>query len=98
LRVRPAAGHGDEIAGAAAQLGADGRDDQVEIAVWADDASEDLARDRFFGREDHGLDPAHPRAPAQLGRERVEVRIEDLGSWSAAHGVKVRRGERWVGR
>ena len=81
----PAAGDGDEIIGAAAQLGADVLDDQIEIAVWSHDAGEDLARDRFFRGEGHGLDPAHPRAPAQLGRERVEVRIEVLGSWSSAH-------------
>jgi hypothetical protein len=68
----PAAGHGDEIVGSAAQLGADVLDDQVEIAVRLDDAGEDLARDRFFGGEDHGLDPPHPLAPAQLRRQRVE--------------------------
>ena len=94
----PTAGDGDEVVGSTAQLGADVLDDQVEIALRAHHAGQDLARDRFFGREDHGLDPAHPRAPAQFGRECGEVRIEVLRSWSAAHGVKVRRGGRWVGR
>ena len=71
----PAAGDGDEIVGSTAQLGADVLDDQVEIALRAHDAGEDLARDRFFRGEDHGLDPTHPLAPAQFGREVVEVRV-----------------------
>jgi hypothetical protein len=42
----PGAGHGNEIVGSTTQLGADVLDDQVEIAICADDAGEDLARDR----------------------------------------------------
>jgi hypothetical protein len=45
----PTAGDGDEVVGSTAQLAADVRDDQVEIALRADDAGQNLARDRFFG-------------------------------------------------
>ena len=42
--VLPAAGDGDELVGAAAQLVADVVDDQVDIALATDDARQDLAR------------------------------------------------------
>jgi hypothetical protein len=59
----------------------------------------------FATREDHGLDPPHPLAPAQLRRQPVEVRVEGLGSrGDASHHPRsrrlatpdqLRRRERW---
>ena len=78
----PAAGHGDEVIGATAQLGADVLDDQIEIALRASVARTSRETGSF---EANITASTRPLAPAQLGRERVEVRIEVLGSWSSAH-------------
>ena len=42
----------------------------------------------FATREDHGLDPPHPLAPAQLRRQRVEVSVE-VGSGENARALEI---------
>jgi len=71
-----AAGDRDEVIGAVDELGADVVDEEVEIAVGSDDAGQRLAADGCGGGEDHGLDPAHPFAPAQLLRQLGELGVE----------------------
>ena len=73
-----AAGDGDEVIGAVRELGADVVDEKVDIAVGSDDAGQRLAADGCGGGEYHGLDPAHPFAPAQLLRQLGELGIKPL--------------------
>jgi hypothetical protein len=75
---------GDKIIGSAAQLGADVLDDQIEIALRADNARQDLARDRFLSRRRSRPRPGpSTRASAARARARRDRRI-----WA-------RSAERW---
>ena len=91
----PAAGHGDEVVGSTAQLGADVLDDQIEIALRASVARTSRETGSF---EANITASTRPLAPAQLGRERVEVRAEVLGSCAPTHDVKARRDGRLTDR
>ena len=72
---------------------------QVEVAGLADHPRQDLARHRLGRSENHRLDPAHPFAPAQLGRQVLEFEVEgDFRLWRAAPSLRARRAGRSPGR
>jgi hypothetical protein len=71
-----AAGDVDQLVGTRPQLVADVGDEEIEIAVAADDGGKRLPRDRLRRREDYRLDPHHEFPPAHRSGQIQEFAIE----------------------
>jgi hypothetical protein len=80
------AGDVDQLVGTRPQLVADIGDDEIEIAVAADDGGKRLPRYRLRRREDHRLDPHHVFPPAhrsgQIGQRAIKIDLR----FGTSHG------------
>ena len=76
--VLEAAGDADQLIGSAAQFVADVVDQEIDIAVAADDAGEDLTGHRLRRSKNDRLDAPHPCAPAQVRRQVRQLDVKSL--------------------
>jgi hypothetical protein len=80
------AGHVDQLVRTRLELVADVGDEEIEIAVAADQGGKSLARDRLRRREDDGLDAHHVFPPPQRGGQIGQRAIKIDFLFGTSHG------------